>query len=181
MVDNTVSAPAVVNALFSKLAPEGHELIVFDINSHADIEPFLNVSALATRSRFLEMLPIPVDSTLVANANAETDRVVSLRRAAGSKVTVETALDLAWPAEVYSLSHVALPIAPDDPIYGAVSPEDGRIFLGRIEARGERGLLALSTASLQRLRYNPFYSYVETRIAAFLETTILDEPDKATP
>ncbi len=120
---------------------------------------------------------MPFDFTLVTNANAETDRVVSLRRRAGSTVTVEATLDLAWPSEVYSLSHVALPIAPEDPIYGAVPPEDGRVFLGRMDVRGERGLLALSATSLLRLRYNPFYSYVESRVAAFLDATVLDGPD----
>lgn len=176
VADATVSAPAV-NALFLQLAPEGHELVAFDVNRHADIEPFLNASMLGTRSSFLEAPPMPVDFTLVTNANAETDRVVSLRRAVGSTVTVEAALDLAWPSDVYSLSHIALPIAPDDPIYGAVSPEDSRVFLGRMDVRGERGLLALSAASLLRLRYNPFYSYVESRVAAFLETTVSDVPD----
>ncbi len=176
VADATVSAPAV-NALFLQLAPEGHELVAFDVNRHADIEPFLNASMLGTRSSFLEAPPMPVDFTLVTNANAETDRVVSLRRAAGSTVTVETALDLAWPSDVYSLSHIALPITPDDPIYGAVSPEDSRLFLGRMDVRGERGLLALSAASLLRLRYNPFYSYVESRVAAFLETTVSGVPD----
>ncbi len=176
VADATVSAPAVLNALFLQLAPEGHELVAFDINRHADIEPFLNVSTLATRSRLLEAPPLPVDFTLVANANAATARVVSLRRAAGTTVMVETALDLAWPPEVYSLSHVALPIAPDDPVYGAVPPEDGSIFLGRMDARGERGLLVMSAANLLRLRYNPFYAYVKSRVVAFLETKGLEQP-----
>ncbi len=169
VADATVSASAVLNTLFLQLAPEGHELVAFDINGHADIEPFLNVSTLKARPRVLEAPPMPVDFTLVANANTETDRVVSLRRAAGSTVIVGAELDLAWPSEVYSLSHVALPIRPDDPVYGAVPPEGDRVFLGRMDVRGERGLLAIPDASLIRLRYNPFYSYVESRVVAFLE------------
>ncbi len=177
VADATVSAPAVLNELFLRLAPEGHELVAFDVNRHADIEPFLNDSALGAHFRLFEAPPLPVDFTLVANANTETDRVVSLRRAAGSTVTVETALDLAWPPDVYSLSHVALPIAPDDPVYGAASPEDGSIFLGRMDARGERGLLVMSAANLLRLRYNPFYAYVKSRVVTFLETKVLEPAD----
>jgi hypothetical protein len=101
--------------------------------------------------------------------NTETDQVVSLHRAAGLTIADEVALDLVWPIEVFSLSHVALPIAPDDPIYGSVSPEGDRIFLGRTDVSGERGLLAISYASFMRQRYIPFYSYMETRVVAFLE------------
>ncbi|MCZ6459968.1 MAG: alpha/beta fold hydrolase [Gammaproteobacteria bacterium] len=175
VVDATVSAPAVLNTLFLQLAPDGHELVAFDINRHADIEPFIKTSTLGIRSRFIDGPTMPVDFTLVANANSKTDRVVSLRRDAGSTVVVEAVLDLAWPSDVYSLSHIALPFAPDDPIYGAVAAEDDRIFLGRMDARGERGMLILPAASLLRLRYNPFYSYVESRVTAFLETKISDE------
>lgn len=61
-------------------------------------------------------------------------------------------------------------IRADDPIYGQRPPqEDTAIYLGRLELLGERGLLAVPTGDLLRLRFNPFYPYVERRILAFIE------------
>ena len=63
-----------------------------------------------------------------------------------------------------SLSHVALPFAPDDPLYGQYRPDDPEaLFLGQPSIRGERGLLRISSDWLLRLRYNPFYAYLESR------------------
>lgn len=42
------------------------------------------------------------------------------------------ALGLEWPAGVLSLSHVALPFPPDDPLYGRYPPADrDTLFLGQ--------------------------------------------------
>ncbi|MEZ5559781.1 MAG: alpha/beta fold hydrolase [Pseudomonadales bacterium] len=169
VADATVSAPAVLNALFRHLAPEGHELVGFDINRHADIEPFLAMPALEVRARLLDEPPLPVDFTLVTNASSSTDDVVALRRAAMSTQVEETPLQQAWPADVYSLSHVALPFSPSDPLYGSERTADSQsIFLGKVDLRGERGLLTVSADGLIRLRYNPFFSYLEARLNAFL-------------
>jgi hypothetical protein len=71
---------------------------------------------------------------------------------------------------VLSLSHVALPIAPDDPLYGSLAPEDERrLFLGDLVLRGEHGLQKLPAAWLLRMRYNPFYSVLETRVLEWFE------------
>jgi hypothetical protein len=79
-------------------------------------------------------------------------------------------IGLDWPRDVFSLSHVAMPFPPDDPLYGAVRPPKSEmIFLGNVELHGERGLLALSVGDLIRLRHNPFNAYVDARIRAFLE------------
>jgi hypothetical protein len=81
-------------------------------------------------------------------------------------------LDMSWPSGVISLSHVALPIAPDDPVYGQLHPEkEGFIFLGKIAIQGERGLLKISTDWILRLRYNPFYDYLERRTLDWINNT----------
>jgi hypothetical protein len=75
----------------------------------------------------------------------------------------------AWPADVYSLSHVALPFPPTDPLYGVEKPESSpRVFLGKVDLRGERGLLTVSADGLIRLRYNPFFAYQTARLDEFL-------------
>ena len=73
---------------------------------------------------------------------------------------------------MFSLSHTALPIAPDDPLYGAERPPGSTsVYLGRIELLGEQGLLAMPANALIRLRFNPFFSYEQQRIVQFLALT----------
>ena len=57
-----------------------------------------------------------------------------------------------------SLSHVALPFAPGDPVYGAEpsTPSPG-VHLGNLAWRGEKGVLKASPTALLRLRWKPFY------------------------
>jgi len=169
VADATVSTHAVLDALFLHLAPEGHELVAFDINRHADVVPLLSHSITEVRPRLLDAPPMPVDFTLIVNAHPETDEVIALRRPAESTSTQSLALNLSWPSYVYSLSHVALPFSSDDPIYGA-QPQPGSdlIFLGAVDLRGERGLLSVSPAMFARIRHNPFMPYVEQRITEFV-------------
>jgi hypothetical protein len=67
---------------------------------------------------------------------------------------------------------VALPVAPDDPLYGRYPPEDNRrVYLGFLGLKGERGLLSIPADWLLRMRYNPFYPYLESRVIGWLEQT----------
>ena len=82
----------------------------------------------------------------------------------------------AWPRGVFSLSHVALPFPPDDPIYGGPQalaapgrvPGQGPIVLGAITLLGERGMLQVPDGFFLRLRFNPFFAYVDERTRDFL-------------
>lgn len=86
--------------------------------------------------------------------------------AAGSEEAAIRPLGLSWPQDVYSLSHVALPFPPDDPLFGgAPSPEDGyRVRLGTLQPRGERAILAVPVDQLMRLTWNPFFPFLEERV-----------------
>jgi alpha-beta hydrolase superfamily lysophospholipase len=165
VADATVSAPAVVNALFRRLAPEGHALVLFDINRRAEAEPLFDPSVRTVRANLFEDPTIQFDLTALVNESTASDALVEQRRrAAGAPLTREPT-GLAWPHQVFSLSHVALPFAPDDPIYGAERPaQPALLYLGRIGLLGERGLLAVSPTVLMRLRHNPFFGYVERRL-----------------
>ena len=72
-----------------------------------------------------------------------------------------------WPAELYSLSHVALPFSVTDPLYGA-EPEGKGLHIGLVSPRGEVGILSVPARNLLRLRYNPFYPYLQQRVLSFL-------------
>jgi hypothetical protein len=70
---------------------------------------------------------------------------------------------------VLSLSHVALPFAPGDPLYGRYPrAEEDVLFLGEMSLRGERGLIAVPADWLLRMRYNPFHAFLEQRVLAWL-------------
>ena len=92
-----------------------------------------------------------------------------MRAGTASGETQATALR--WPRQIYSLSHIALPFPPQDPIYGDGSVVEGGtgIVLGALSPRGERGMLRLSADYFMRARYNPFFAYQAKRLTAWLE------------
>ena len=170
-VDATVTTEAVVDNLLALLAPNRHELVLFDINRYAAKTSLLVSDPGPLTNRLLADDTLPFGITFVANKNAGTAAVVARHKAPFSDEVEETDLpDLAWPLGVFSLSHVALPIPPDDPLYGRDPPDDGdAIYLGDIAMRGERDLLKLPGDWLLRMRYNPFYEVLETRVLEWLD------------
>ena len=174
VADASVSTAAVVDALFAKLAPEGHALVAFDINRDPELEPLLSSAARAVPRNLLTGPPLPFDLTVLGNAGAavggERDAALVARHRAAGSLTFDTRpTGLAWPRDTYSLSHVALPFRADDPLYGATPPTHRDfMFLGRVELFGERGVLAVPAGDFTRLRYNPFFAYIESRLNEFL-------------
>jgi len=167
VVDATILPEALVQRLFAHLAPDGHELVLFDINREAETNAFFAKDPRAGLESLFGQ-PRPFAMTLVTNHSPDTLEVMALHRDAGSDQLVQEQLGLAWPQGIFSLSHVALPIPPEDPIYGAGLSEDAAtLTLGAIDLRGETGVLQVPLSQLQRLRYNPFYSYLEQRVAGF--------------
>lgn len=55
------------------------------------------------------------------------------------------------------------------PLHGG-RPEYNKseLHLGTIALRGERGVLQIPASDMLRLRWNPFYPYVESRVLEFL-------------
>src|SRR5512147_3219383 len=77
-------------------------------------------------------------------------------------------LNLPYPPGIFSLSHLAIPIPMDDPLYG-MHPDpktkgDYGYNLGAMDARGERGALIVDQDFLTRLPSNPFFPYVLDRV-----------------
>jgi alpha-beta hydrolase superfamily lysophospholipase len=170
-VDSTVTTEAVIDRLLALLPPRRNELVLFDINRSAVKSMLLtsNPGPLTNRLMTDETLPFAV--TFVGNENPDTSKVVIRRKAPFSTAASDTEkLNLAWPKGVISLSHVALPIPPDDPLYGQLPPDSkDTLLLGEAVFQGERGLLRLSGDSLQRLKYNPFYKVVENRVLEWFD------------
>jgi alpha-beta hydrolase superfamily lysophospholipase len=169
VVDATIEASALIDVLFRRLAPEGHELVLFDINRHADAESLFVAEPEHLTGSLLADDSLPFTLTLVSNVSPDSDAVHAVTNAPFTLDTATEPLGLQWPKGVYSLSHVAVPFPPDDPLYGGVKaawPDPLR--LGRAELRGESGVLVIPASQLIRLRYNPFFSYLERRTLAFL-------------
>jgi len=170
VVDATVLAPALVNDLFNRLPPANDELVLFDINVMAGIRHVLKWSPdemiRAVRGSNKDSFII----SLVTNDGTPDNVVLERRWTPEDDEPVERKIGLDWPSTVYSLSHVALPFPPGDPLYGGEpdQPSPG-IQLGNIARYGERDVLKVSPAAMLRLRWNPFYSYMEQRTLEFLE------------
>ncbi|MDH3521646.1 MAG: alpha/beta hydrolase, partial [Myxococcales bacterium] len=168
VVDATIPAHAVITDFLDRLPMPKSELVLFDVNHRAAAEDLMRPGPAALLNRVLQSAARPYAVTMVTNADPESGEVVARSRIAGQTTWVEAPLALSWPAGVYSLSHVALPIPPADPIYGDAHATRGSgLNLGAIEPRGERGVLVLSADQLMRLRHNPFYAYVAARLEAF--------------
>lgn len=176
-VDATVLAPALVENLLERLPAGTNELVVYDINRVAGIEPMLRWSPDEIVSTLRQHAGKHYILSLVTNARPGSPEVVERRWAPGQDRPSETPLGLEWPANVYSLSHVALTFPPGDPLYGGKPEEPSPgIQLGNVAWRGERGVLRVSADAMLRLRSNPFYTYQERRTLEFLG---LAEPDSA--
>jgi hypothetical protein len=169
VVDTTVSASALVTGLFEKLPASGHELVFFDINRINEAARIFNNDPKPYLDRMLYDKELSYTLTLVANENGASSKVGFLRKEAGTNVVDAAPLDLAWPQGIHSLAHVSLPFRESDPLYGAnSSKENPGIHLGDVALQGERGVLRVSADAMLRLRWNPFYSYLEQSVQNFV-------------
>lgn len=166
LADATIPPLSVVDQLFEKLPQNGSELVLFDLNRVAAAEEIMREGAASAAERIREWTGRHYDITIVANADARSRRVVAQHREATATEWTRKKLRLEWPAGVYSLSHVAVPFPPDDPLYGSGKARNDDLRLGSIELRGERGVLLTTAAQLMRLRHNPFFDVVRRRLMA---------------
>ena len=171
VVDATIPPSGIVDRLLSKLRPGSSELVLFDVNRSAPEGLFRGGGHDAFLNTLTDGPGLPFGLTLVTNVVPESAGVVARRRRSGQTGWTESLLELEWPPMVYSLSHVAIPFPPDDPVYGTRETigRAGVLNIGGIAARGERGMLALPMDLLMRLRYNPFFPYLAERLTEEVE------------
>jgi alpha-beta hydrolase superfamily lysophospholipase len=166
VVDATVEASALVSGLFDRLPAGGHEIVLFDVNRYTQVEPLMKSDPASWIDSMLRKRHHDFTIAAVVNESEETRRVEIHRKLPGKgEVEIEARPGMRWPLMIYSLSHVALPFAPDDPVYGG--PDAGEspgIQLGDIALRGEKGVLQVSGTDMLRLRWNPFYDYIAQRV-----------------
>ncbi len=166
VVDFTVSTRAIVNALYAHLPANGSELVLFDLNRSAQFGPLFRPSADNVLARLLPAPPRAFRTTIITNASASEPGVVERVTEAGATTEQVRPLDLAYPRDVFSLAHIALPFAMDDALYGLQPSrtENFGVNLGATATRGERGALVISIDTLSRMSANPFFPYMLERI-----------------
>jgi alpha-beta hydrolase superfamily lysophospholipase len=170
LVDATVSTPAVVHALYDVIADERSELVLFDINRSSGLVPFIQPWDAALVSRLTDRSARRYRRTLITNVNPSSLDVAERTVAPGATTVDVRPLDLAWPRDIYSLSHVAIPFPMSDPVYGREEAGAGpaTIRLGVLSPRGERAVLSVPSDTLMRLTCNPFFPYLSGRTAAWV-------------
>ena len=170
VVDATVSTPAVLSRLYARLPANGSEIVLFDLNRTLRFGPLFGAAADTALDRILPAAPRAFGVAVVANADAARLDAVARRLPAGATTGTEDALGLAWPRDVFSLSHVALPFPTHDGLYGATPDptDDFGVRIGTLAIRGENGVLAVALGTFSRVTWNPFFPYLLGRVTEAL-------------
>jgi len=174
VADATIVARDVADHLFARLPENGSELVLFDVNDEIFMEGLYVEDPRAEMERLETTAASTYRITVVTNHQTTDHAVVARTTAPGTAAPTTTTLGLAWPADVYSLSHVAIPLPPDDLLYGYLSipgRNTDRLPIGRLALRGEKDVLRVAPAQLLRLRANPFHAYMFRRIEEALDET----------
>ena len=168
LVDATILTRSIVDYLYSKLSPNNHELVLFDVNRLSEVKTFLYNQHDTLIDSLMQAENLPFAVSLITNENDSSREVVIKTKEMNSQdIEFETPeLILSWPDKVYSLSHVAIPFSSVDLLYGPMGPNESNNYvnLGTFAPRGEKNILNIPTDQLMRLRYNPFFDHMEKRI-----------------
>ncbi len=172
VVDSTVGATGTVDTLFARLRDERHRLILFDVNRSTALRSVQRPAARELIERTERSRPA-YTLDVVTNAATDSEGVMVHRRSPGGAVTEQTT-DAAWPVDLVSLGHVALPFPPDDPVYGfrRGSGRGGIPSIGSWLLRGESGAITVSLGSLTRLRSNPFWSLIDEQVGVIADADL---------
>lgn len=174
VVDNTISAQAIVSTLYDNLPNNGSKLVVYDINRNSTLLHLMERSPSDPLDFFLSATPLNYGVTIVKNRDHETLSIDLLELAAGETTPSVAKTEFSWPKDIYSLSHIALPFRPDDLVYGNRSAQMNNnpgIVLGALAPRGEQGVLLLTSDYFLRARHNPFFGIQSRHLVRWLDET----------
>jgi alpha-beta hydrolase superfamily lysophospholipase len=173
VIDFTVSTPAILSALYAFLPDNGSEIVLFDVNRSVKFGPLLRPTSYVALEQLTPTTPQAYRFTAIVNAGDDTDATLERTIPPGELQATERPLGLPYPAGIFSLSHLAIPIPPEDPLYGTRPDPAHRLEfglnLGALDARGERGALIVGQDFLTRLPSNPFFPYLLARVEEGIE------------
>ena len=186
--DATVDTSATVKILYGALENADSELVIFDVNRSELLVGFIPVSRESPLDHLEASIDLPYRLTVITNVDKDSQHVAENSRAPRSARTEYRPLALVWPRGTYSLAHVAIPFAADDPVYGTGESEPGTyrgLRLGALQPRGEVRVLTAPLSQLMRLRHNPFFDYIQQRVVALANSVSgnsqVDEPQTPGP
>jgi esterase/lipase len=172
VVDDTVSATAIKTLLYDKLSANGSRLVVYDINRNGTLLSLMKRPPADIVEYFQASAPHAFDVTVLRNRNAQGNDIDALTLAAGTTRAETEQTALAWPPDVISLSHIAIPFRRDDIVYGDGSAQQNgkaALPLGSLSPRGEAGVLTLTPSYFLRARHNPFYRFQARALLEWLD------------
>jgi len=171
-VDNTVSAPAIVRLLYANLPANGSKLVAYDVNRNSTLLHLMKTPPGDIVEFFRSHAPLNFGVTVLRNRNGSANDIDALTLPAGGTEIRKEETELAWPRDIISLSHIALPFRTDDLVYGDGSAQiAGRpgLSLGALAPRGEAGVLLLTPNYFLRARHNPFFAYQARVLTEWLD------------
>ncbi len=173
VVDSTVVVPKLITVLFDRLSSELSELVLFDINRVGWLGNLFNRSFEKSIIPKLKRTDLPYRLTVLKNAGPDSSQVVVQSR--DGETWNEQPTGMSWPDGIMSLSHIAIPIPPEDRIYGTrVATANSGLSLGTLSMRAEPSALLMSNSLFVRCRHNPFYKFMEDRVIAWLASAVKD-------
>jgi hypothetical protein len=135
VVDSTVTAAEVVRGLLADLPGAGNELVVFDVNRYEQLDMFVAPGPLESLERLRNEPTLPFQLTVIANRGPATREIAAFVRKPGA------------------------------PGYDQQDLAGERPFnIGAVAARGENGALVVSLAQFSRLRSNPFFDVIRSKV-----------------
>jgi alpha-beta hydrolase superfamily lysophospholipase len=171
VVDNTVSARAIVTNLYDKVPANGSELVVYDINRSSTLLHLMKDLPGDPADYFESAAPLNFGVTILRNRNRYSLEIDSWTLAAGQSIPVVDRTNFNWPRGIYSLSHIAVPFRADDQVYGDGSVRNDNnpgVVFGALAPRGEQGVLQLTSDYFLRTRYNPFFGFQASYLTEWL-------------
>jgi esterase/lipase len=165
IIDDTVSVSDTVNHLYKRLPKGDHTLVLFDINNKFS-------KNLLVKSKVTETINYLKDNS--GGSNYQFDLISDLNSTNGrikliTNNQVVKDLSYSWPKKLFSLSHLAMPMPENDPLYGSIdAPRSPGIRLGHLAVYGESSILEISPSAILRQRWNPFHEYTKERVLTFL-------------
>ena len=171
VVDDTVSTRAVAGTLYRRLPANGSELVIYDVNRFSAALDLMRDVPEDQVAWALSRAPWNFSLMILSNRSSDGLEIDIYELRAGATAIEQQPTELRWPGDVFSLSHIAVPFSPLDPVYGnqAVGePGRPRISLGALVPRGERDVLSIAPNYFMRLRYNPMYEFQAEKIATTL-------------
>lgn len=173
--DATVETSATIQQLYGHLDNLDSELIIFDANRFDQLAAFIPAGNASPLLRLKADNDLTYQLTVITNLSPDSQQLAEKTKAPHSSQIQTRTLAMSWPRGIYSLSHVAIPFSPDDPVYGTASAEQGSyqgMPLGAMQPRGETRFLTVPLSQFMRLRHNPFFTYMAQRIEGAINESL---------